>query len=40
MFFPEKIKCIKKTDKVLEIVPGNTPFYRSDVLLELKFENK
>jgi len=31
MFFPEKIKNIKKNDYVLEIGPGGTPFNRSDV---------
>ena len=36
MFFPEKIN-IKKNYKVLEIGPGNTPFYKSNVLLEKKF---
>ena len=40
MFFPEKIKSINKYDQVLEIGPGNTPFYRSDVLLELRFEDE
>lgn len=40
MFFPERIKSIKKTDKVLEVGPGNTPFYRSDVLLEKIFEDE
>lgn len=40
MFFHERIKSIKKTDKVLEVGPGNTPFYRSDVLLEKIFEDE
>lgn len=40
MFFPNKIKSIKPTDKVLEIGPGATPYYRSDVFLELKFDNE
>ncbi len=40
MFFPERLKSIKKTDKVLEVGPGNTPFYRSDVLLEKIFEDE
>ncbi|MDD2384957.1 MAG: class I SAM-dependent methyltransferase [Sulfurospirillaceae bacterium] len=39
MFFPEKIKGIQKKDKVLEVGPGNTPFYRSNVLLEKIYEN-
>ena len=40
MFFPERIKNIKVTDKVLEIGPGSTPYERSDVLLEKKYENE
>ncbi len=40
MFFPERIKSIKKTDKVLEIGPGSSPFPRSDVLLDKKFNDK
>jgi len=40
MFFPEKIKSIKSTDKVLEIGPGATPHYRSDVFLELKYQTE
>lgn len=38
MFFPEKIISIKDDYKVLEIGPGATPFYRSDVFLELKYQ--
>lgn len=37
MFFPEKIKNIGFEDKVLEIGPGATPYYRSDVFLERNF---
>ena len=37
MFFPERIKSIKATDKVLEIGPGSSPLLRSDVLLDKKF---
>ncbi len=37
MFFPERIKSIKSTDKVLEIGPGATPYFRSDVFLELNY---
>lgn len=40
MFFPEKIKSIKPSDRVLEVGPGATPFFRSDVLLEKKFDTK
>lgn len=40
MFFPERIKSIKKTDKVLDVGPGYTPFYRSDVLLEKIFDDE
>lgn len=36
MFFPEKIKSIKPTDRVLEIGPGSTPFHRSNAFLEIK----
>lgn len=39
MFFPEKITSIKTTDKVLEIGPGANPYHRSDVLLEMAFED-
>ena len=38
MFFPERIKSIKKTDRVLEVGPGGTPYHRSDVLLEYQFD--
>lgn len=38
MFFSERIKSIKATDKVLEIGPGGTPHPRSDVLLEKIFD--
>lgn len=37
MFFEEKIINIKSTDRVLEIGPGGDPYWRSDVLLEKKF---
>jgi SAM-dependent methyltransferase len=40
MFFPEKITQIKEGDRVLEIGPGSTPFHRSDVLLEMDFEDE
>lgn len=39
MFFPEKIKRIRKTDRVLEIGPGGSPHPRADVLLELRFDD-
>lgn len=38
MFFPEKIKGIKKGDKVLEVGPGGSPYFRADVLLEKDFD--
>lgn len=38
MFFPERIKGIAETDKVLEIGPGASPFPRSDALLEKIFD--
>lgn len=40
MFFPTRIKSINKNDRVLEVGPGNNPFYRSDVLLEKKYEDE
>lgn len=40
MFFPDRIKSIKPSDKVLEIGPGASPYYRSDVFLELKYETE
>lgn len=40
MFFPEKIKNIKENDRVLEIGPGGTPFTRSDVFLELIYDDE
>jgi SAM-dependent methyltransferase len=40
MFYPNKIKSIGVNDRVLEIGPGNSPFHRSDVLLELSYENE
>lgn len=39
MFFPEKIKSITPTDRVLEIGPGATPYFRADVFLEKKYES-
>jgi SAM-dependent methyltransferase len=39
MFFPERIKSIKKSDRVLEIGPGSTPHSRSDEFLELSYNN-
>jgi SAM-dependent methyltransferase len=38
MFFEDRIKSIKPGDRVLEIGPGATPYHRSDVLLEKKFD--
>jgi SAM-dependent methyltransferase len=40
MFFPEKITLIKPTESVLEIGPGGTPYPRSDVFLELKYDDE
>jgi len=39
MFFPEFIKSIKPSDRVLEIGPGGSPHPRSDILLEYEFES-
>lgn len=40
MFFPDRIKSINQNDKVLEIGPGATPYFRSDVFLELEYETQ
>lgn len=40
MFFKDRIVSILPTDKVLEIGPGATPYYRSDVFLEKKFASE
>jgi len=40
LFFPERIKNIKGSYKVLEVGPGSSPFPRSDVLLEKRFDDK
>jgi SAM-dependent methyltransferase len=40
MFFSDKIINIRPGDKVLEIGPGATPYFRSDVLLEKKFSDE
>jgi SAM-dependent methyltransferase len=40
MFFQDRIKSILKTDRVLEIGPGATPYFRSDVFLELNYEDE
>ena len=37
MFFPERIKSIKASDRVLEIGPGAEPNPRSNVLLEKRY---
>lgn len=40
MFFPELIKNIKSTDRVLEVGPGGSPHPRSDVFLEKVYANE
>jgi SAM-dependent methyltransferase len=40
MFFPERIRNIEPTDRVLEIGPGGSPHPRSDVLLEKNFHDQ
>ncbi len=40
MFYPNKLISIKETHKVLEIGPGSLPHPRSDVFLELSFDNE
>jgi SAM-dependent methyltransferase len=39
MLFPAKINFIRPEDKVLEIGPGGTPYFRSDAFLELNFDS-
>lgn len=39
MFFQDRIKNIKETDNVLEIGPGADPHPRSNVLLEMQFDD-
>jgi ubiquinone/menaquinone biosynthesis C-methylase UbiE len=40
MFFPKRIKSIQDSDLVLEIGPGSTPYHRSNVFLEMKWEDE
>jgi SAM-dependent methyltransferase len=40
MFFAERVRSIKETDRVLEVGPGGTPHPRSDVLLEYRFDSE
>ena len=40
MMFPERLVSISEKDKVLEIGPGSSPFYRSDVLLEIQLTDE
>lgn len=39
MFYPECIRSIEPTDRVLEVGPGNKPHPRSDILLERRFDD-
>ena len=39
MFFPERVKSVDPDDYVLEIGPGGTPHPRSDIFLELRFDD-
>lgn len=40
MYYPYLIRLIEPNYRVLEIGPGNTPFYRSDVYLEKAFSKE
>jgi SAM-dependent methyltransferase len=40
MFFSKRIVSIESTDKVLEIGPGATPYFRSNVFLEREYESE
>lgn len=39
MIFPENIRSVRETDRVLEIGPGALPYARADVFLDLIYEN-
>lgn len=39
MFFPDNVKSVESSDRVLEIGPGGTPHQRSDVFLELRYDD-
>jgi len=39
MFFADRLRSIKNTDRVLEIGPGSSPHPRADLLLELRYES-
>lgn len=39
MFFPERIRSILPSHRVLEVGPGGTPHSRSDVFLDRRFED-
>jgi len=40
MFHSSKIQSIKPSDRVLEIGPGSSPYPRSDILLERRFDSE
>lgn len=40
MFYPEKIRNIKPSDRVLEVGPGGTPYHRSNVFLEKIYDSE
>ncbi len=40
MFFPERIISIAADNNVLEVGPGGSPYPRSDVFLELNYEDE
>jgi SAM-dependent methyltransferase len=40
MFFPERITKVKEGDRVLEIGPGSSPYFRSDVFLEMQWSDE
>ncbi len=40
MFFPNRIKSIQASDRVLEIGPGASPYHRSDMFLELQYDSE
>lgn len=40
MFFPDRIRQISDSDRVLEIGPGDSPHPRADILLERRFSKE
>jgi hypothetical protein len=39
MMFPDRVRSIRPSDRVLEVGPGGIPFHRADFFLEVLFHN-